>query len=148
MKSVISKRLTEYFQSVKEVYYKKSGMYAYPSDLERLYEEIIKVCNDNRLLKEKMQKTNDYRSVKDALPPSDGIFYDVMVILYQDNISGGWNYYRGQYQDGFFFADKGMYQLKNDFRCSWTQQKVIAWKFLEKCTNEQIDEFREKAGCL
>lgn len=48
MKSIIPKRLTEYFQFVKEVYYKKSGMYAYPSDLERLHEEIIKVLNDNQ----------------------------------------------------------------------------------------------------
>ncbi len=94
------------------------------------------------------QNSAHYQSVKDALPPSDGIFYDVMVILYNDNISGGFNYYRGQYQDGFFFADGNMFRLEEDFRCSWSQQKVIAWKYLEKCTNAQIDKFREKAGCL
>ena len=36
----------------------------------------------------------EYHSVKDVLPKDDGIFYDVMVILYGTSIEGGYNYYR------------------------------------------------------
>lgn len=89
-----------------------------------------------------------YRSVKDALPPSDGLFYDVMGILWNDNICGGYNYHRGQYQNGFFFFDHSMYLQKEDFRNSNTQKKVIAWKPLLKCTSDQIIEFCEKQGVL
>ena len=94
------------------------------------------------------KKTHGYRSVKDALPPSDGLFYDVMGILWNDNICGGYNYHRGQYQNGFFFFDHSMYLQKEDFRNSNTQKKVIAWKPLLKCTSDQITEFREKQGVL
>lgn len=89
-----------------------------------------------------------YQSVKDALPPSDGIFYDVMGILWNDNISGGYNYYRGQYQNGFFFFEHSMYNKKDDFRNSNTQKKVIAWKPLLKCTSALITKFCEKQGVL
>lgn len=89
-----------------------------------------------------------YQSVKDCLPPSDGLFYDVMGILWNDNICGGYNYHRGQYQNGFFFFDHSMYLQKEDFRNSNTQKKVIAWKPLLKCTSDQITEFCEKQGVL
>lgn len=88
----------------------------------------------------------DYKSVVDVLPANDGKFYDVMVILYGVSIEGGYNYYRGTYQNGFFFVDGGMYDKEKDFICSWTQKKVIAWKPLEKCTSKQIFEFCKKAG--
>ena len=88
----------------------------------------------------------EYQSVKDCLPASDGKFYDVMVILYGTSIEGGYNYYRGTYQNRFFFVDGGMYQKKNDFICSWKQQKVIAWKPLETVSKEQFEEFCIKAG--
>ena len=83
----------------------------------------------------------EYQSVKDYLPKSDNKFYDVMVILYGTSIEGGYNYYRGKYQNGFFFIDKGIYQKKNDFICSWTQDRVIAWKPLETVSKEQINTF-------
>jgi hypothetical protein len=88
----------------------------------------------------------DYRSVKDSLPLNDGMFYDVMVILYGTSIEGGYNYYRGTYQNDFFFVDGGMYEKKNDFICSWKQKKVIAWKPLETVSKEQFEEFCIKAG--
>lgn len=88
----------------------------------------------------------EYKSIKDFLPVDDGKFYDVMVILYGTSIEGGYNYYRGKYQNGFFFVDKGIYQKKNDFICSWTQDRVIAWKPLETITKEQLEEFCTKAG--
>ena len=88
----------------------------------------------------------DYRSVKDSLPLNDGRFYDVMVILYGTSIEGGYNYYRGTYQNDFFFVDGGMYEKKNDFICSWKQKKVIAWKPLETVSKEQFEEFCIKAG--
>lgn len=88
----------------------------------------------------------DYKSVMDVLPANDGIHYDVMVILWNDNIEGGYNYYKGTYNDGFFFVDNAIYARQRDFRCSYTQKKVIAWKPLEKCTSEQIFEFCKKAG--
>ncbi|MCR5436202.1 MAG: hypothetical protein K6E97_03955 [Treponema sp.] len=88
----------------------------------------------------------EYHSVKDVLPVDDGKFYDVMVILYGTSIEGGYNYYRGKYQNGFFFIDKGIYQKKNDFICSWTQDRVIAWKPLETVSKEQLNEFCIKAG--
>ena len=88
----------------------------------------------------------EYHSVKDVLPADDGKFYDVMVILYGTSIEGGYNYYRGTYQNGFFFIDGGMYDKENDFICSWTQKKVIAWKPLETVSKEQFDEFCIKAG--
>lgn len=87
-----------------------------------------------------------YQSVKDFLPENDGKFYEVMVILYGISIEGGYGYYKGTYNDGFFFVDNGMYSKKNDFICSWTQKKVIAWKPLEICSREQITEFCIKAG--
>lgn len=89
---------------------------------------------------------SDYQSVVDALPLDDGKFYDVMVILYGVSISGGYNYHRGLYNDGTFFVDSGNYDKKNDFICSWTQKKVIAWKFLETVSKEQLNEFCIKAG--
>lgn len=89
---------------------------------------------------------SDYQSVVDALPLDDGKFYDVMVILYGTSIEGGYNYYRGTYQDGFFFVDGGMYDKEKDFICSWTQKKVIAWKPLETVSKEQLYEFCIKAG--
>ena len=61
----------------------------------------------------------EYQSVKDVLPVDDGMFYDVMVILYGTSIEGGYNYYRGTYQNGFFFVDGGMYDKEKDFICSW-----------------------------
>ena len=88
----------------------------------------------------------EYQSVKDFLPANDGKFYDVMVILYGTSIEGGYNYYRGTYQNDFFFVDGGMYQKKNDFICSWKQNKVIAWKPLETVSKEQFEEFCMKAG--
>ena len=88
----------------------------------------------------------EYQSVKDVLPVDDGKFYDVMVILYGTSIEGGYNYYRGTYQNGFFFVNGGMYQKKNDFICSWKQNKVIAWKPLETVSKEQFEEFCIKAG--
>lgn len=88
----------------------------------------------------------EYQSVKDVLPANDGKFYDVMVILYGVSISGGYNYYRGTYQNGFFFVDGGMYDKEKDFICPWTQKKVIAWKPLETITKEQFNEFCIKAG--
>ena len=88
----------------------------------------------------------EYQSVKDFLPANDGKFYDVMVILYGTSIEGGYNYYRGTYQNDFFFVDGGMYEKKNDFICSWKQKKVIAWKPLEIVSKEQFEEFCMKAG--
>ena len=88
----------------------------------------------------------EYMSIKDSLPADDGKFYDVMVILYGTSIEGGYNYYRGTYQNGFFFVDGGMYYKEKDFICSWKQQKVIAWKPLETVTKEQLEEFCIKAG--
>lgn len=87
-----------------------------------------------------------YQSVKDSLPAADGKFYDVMVILYGVSISGGYNYHKGLYNDGTFFVDSGNYNIKNDFICSWTQKKVIAWKPLETVSKEQLNEFFIKAG--
>ena len=88
----------------------------------------------------------EYKSVKDSLPADDGKFYDVMVILYGTSISGGYNYHRGIYSNGTFFVDSGNYNIKNDFICSWTQKKVIAWKTLESVSKEQLCEFCKKAG--
>ena len=88
----------------------------------------------------------EYRSVKDSLPADDGKFYDVMVILYGTSIEGGYNYYRGTYQNGFFFVDGGMYDKEKDFICPWKQKKVIAWKPLETISKEQLEEFCIKAG--
>ena len=90
----------------------------------------------------------EYKSVRDSLPLNDGKFYDVMIILYSTSIEGGYGYYRGRYQNGFFFAESGIYQQKNDFVCSWTQMKVIAWKPLDLCSKEQIDMFKVKAGII
>lgn len=104
---------------------------------------------ENKKLKQIIEDNKQgYRSVKDALPPSDGLFYDVMGILWNDNICGGYNYHRGQYQNGFFFFEHSMYLQKEDFRNSNTQKKVIAWKPLLKCTSDQITEFCEKQGVL
>ena len=88
----------------------------------------------------------EYKSVKDVLPANDGKFYDVMVILYGTSISGGYNYHKGLYSNGTFFVDSGNYNIKNDFSCSWTQKKVIAWKPLELISKEQLNEFCIKAG--
>ena len=90
--------------------------------------------------------TFEYKSVKDVLPANDGKFYDVMVILYGTSIEGGYNYYRGTYQKGFFFVNDVMYAKEKDFICSWKQKKVIAWKPLETITKEQLEEFCIKAG--
>jgi hypothetical protein len=104
---------------------------------------------ENKKLKQIVEDNKQgYRSVKDALPPSDGLFHDVMGILWNDNICGGYNYHRGQYQNGFFFFDHSMYLQEEDFRNANTQKKVIAWKPLLKCTSDQITEFREKQGVL
>lgn len=64
-----------------------------------------------------------YQSINDSLPANDGTFYDVMVIFYGTSIEGGYNYYRGTYQKGFFFVDGGMYDKEKDFICSWKQKK-------------------------
>ena len=88
----------------------------------------------------------EYQSVKDVLPADDGKFYDVMVILYGVSISGGYNYHKGLYSNGTFFVDSGNYNIKNDFICSWTQKKVIAWKPLELVSKQQLAEFCKKAG--
>lgn len=88
----------------------------------------------------------EYQSVKDYLPKSDNKFYDVMVILYNTSVEGGYGYYRGKYQNGFFFIENGIYKQESSFVCSWTQKKVIAWKPLEMCTKKQIDTFILKAN--
>lgn len=88
----------------------------------------------------------EYKSVKDSLPADDGKYYDVMVILYGVSISGGYNYHKGLYNNGTFFVDSGNYNKENDFICSWTQKKVIAWKPLETVSEEQLYEFCIKAG--
>lgn len=88
----------------------------------------------------------EYRSVKDSLPADDGKFYDVMVILYGVSISGGYSYHNGLYNNGTFLVDPGIYNIKSDFICSWTQKKVIAWKPLEVISKEQLNEFCIKAG--
>ena len=88
----------------------------------------------------------EYQSVKDCLPKNDSKFYDVMVILYSTSIESGYGYYRGKYQNGFFFIENGIYKQESGFVCSWTQKKVIAWKPLETVSKEQLAEFCMKAG--
>ena len=88
----------------------------------------------------------EYHSVKDVLPADDGKHYDVMVILWNDSIEAGYGYYKGTYNDGFFFVDNAIYARQRDFRCSYTQKKVIAWKPLETVSKEQLNEFCIKAG--
>ena len=88
----------------------------------------------------------EYQSVKDVLPANDGTFYDVMVILYGTSIEGGYNYYRGTYQNGFFFFFVGIYGKEKDFICSWKQKRVIAWKPLETVSKEQLNVFCTKVG--
>ena len=47
---------------------------------------------ENKKLKQIVEDNKQgYRSVKDDLPPSDCLFYDVMGILWNDNICGGYN---------------------------------------------------------
>ena len=89
---------------------------------------------------------SDYQSVVDALPLDDGKFYDVICIVLQDDISQGYSYRMGKYSNGFFFINDGMFSKKNDFRCDWRQQKIIAWKPLEMASPDKIHEFYEKAG--
>lgn len=86
-----------------------------------------------------------YQSVKDSLPASDGKFYDVMVIMYEDNICGGYKYRLGQYNDGSFHVEHNFYFQKDNFRNSNTQLKVIAWQPLYKCSRNKIREFILKA---
>lgn len=86
-----------------------------------------------------------YQSVKDCLPLSDGKFYDVIVIMYEDNICGGYKYRQGQYNNGGFHIEHSFYFQKDNFRNSDTQLKVVAWKPLEKCSIEKIREFIDKA---
>lgn len=88
----------------------------------------------------------EYQSVKDYLPKNDSKFYDVMVILYSTSIESGYGYYRGKYQNGFFFIDNGIYKKETDFVCSWTQKQVIAWKPIEMCSKKEIETFKIKAG--
>lgn len=86
---------------------------------------------------------NDYQSVCEHLP-DNGQYYDVIVILHDYSIAGGYGYYKGLYNNETFFVDSGHYTKNNEFRCSWTQKEVIAWKFLEKCSLEQIKDFIKK----
>lgn len=87
-----------------------------------------------------------YQSVKDALPLDDGKFYDVICIVLQDDISQGYSYQIGKYSKEFFFINDGMFSKKNDFRCDWRQQRIIAWKTLEKATPSLIHKFYKKVG--
>ena len=87
----------------------------------------------------------EYQSVKEVLPADDGKHYDVMVILWNDSIEAGYGYYKGTYNDGFFFVDNAIYARQRDFRCSYTQKKVIAWKPLEKVSLKKIKEFIKQA---
>ena len=87
----------------------------------------------------------EYQSVKDSLPADDGKHYDVMVILWNDSIEAGYGSYKGTYNDGFFFVDNAIYARQRDFRCSYTQKKVIAWKPLEKVSLKKIKEFIKQA---
>ena len=129
--------------------YKEGFKDGYQKALKMTSTDVDNLELENKKLKQIVEDNKQgYRSVKDALPPSDGLFYDVMGILWNDNICGGYNYHRGQYQNGFFFFDHSMYLQKEDFRNSNTQKKVIAWKPLLKCTSDQITEFREKQGVL
>lgn len=88
----------------------------------------------------------EYESVKDYLPLNDNKFYEVMVILYNLSVEGGYGYYNGKYQNGFFFIDNGIYKQETDFVCSWTQKQVIAWKPIEMCSKREIETFKRKAG--
>ena len=88
----------------------------------------------------------EYQSVKDCLPANDGKFYDVICILMNDNIEHSYCYRLGKYQDHCFHIDNAMYFENKDFRCSWNQKKVIAWKPLEIASHEVIHTFYEKAG--
>ena len=87
----------------------------------------------------------DYQSVKDCLPLDDDRYYEVMVILYQDNISGGYRYCTGLYNNGSFHVDGNFYFKKDNFRNANKQQKVIAWKPLETVSYEKVSEFIMKA---
>lgn len=87
----------------------------------------------------------NYQSVKDALPPSDGKFYDVIAILYEDNICGGYKYRLGQYSHDCFHVDHNFYFQKDEFRNFNTQLKVVAWQPLPKCTIEQARDFIDRA---
>nr|MBO6295027.1 hypothetical protein [Schwartzia sp. (in: firmicutes)] len=93
-----------------------------------------------------LTQLEQYQSVKDDLPPSDGKFYEVMVIMYEDNICGGYKYRLGLYTKGIFQVDENFYFQKDGFRNFRTQLKVIAWQPLQKCSTKTIREFIRKAG--
>ena len=90
---------------------------------------------------------SEYQSVKDCLPKNDGKFYDVICIVVKDNIEHSYSYKMGQYTKNCFLCESGLYFKKKDFRCAWKQEKIIAWKALDKATPDKIHEFYAKAGC-
>ena len=56
--SVIPERLQQLYDQVAEVYNGK-GMYVYPSPIDHLRHEIMKVCNENERLKNKLRINTD-----------------------------------------------------------------------------------------
>ena len=89
---------------------------------------------------------SDYQSVKDYLPLDDGKHYDVICIVQNVTIEHSYNYRIGTYNNGMFQIDGAFYAKKNNFRCTWKPERVIAWKPLDKASREKIHEFYEKAG--
>ena len=87
-----------------------------------------------------------FKSVKDALPVNDGKFYDVICIVKNYSIQQSYGYYIGKYCDGMFHISAGIYPIIHDFKCNWRQEKVIAWKPLEKPTREEMQILLEKGG--
>lgn len=109
--------------------------------------DVDNLIAENEKLKKLIENNKQgYKSVKDTLPPSDGKHYEVMCIVFQDNISASYSYVRGQYNNGGFHIDHSFYWQDKDFRNDDTQLKVIAWKPLHKCTTEQVRGFLRKVG--
>lgn len=85
---------------------------------------------------------SEYKSVKEDLP-EDNLFHDVIVILHDETIGGGYHYALGLFQKCCFHVGHNMYSKNQNYRSG--EYKVIAWKFLEKCTADEITMFIEKA---
>lgn len=83
MDSIIPNKLKEELEDVGRVYNSRSGMCVYPNAFSRLQTEIIKICNENRLLKE--GKTNVFAELNEETAKSNAELLDKVTDLEKEN---------------------------------------------------------------
>lgn len=87
---------------------------------------------------------SDYVSIKDKEPEGKE-YKDVICIVLNYSIAQTYKYVIGVANEETFSLQEHIFSKQNEYRNTYLQEKIIAWKPLEKVSINQIRNFITKA---